>query len=175
MKLIKVDKEDYRKKINTVIIVFVLSLAVIAVGLGALLIHFFGADSIVSGEPTGNFHLNVIGVVIAVAINSFSLNKMKGQPYLKEVVYVWRLKNIHNRIYRKLKVIKKAASSGNRNALQVLYFYYVTQKQVYELDNNTLTITSVVESINELKDHAERWGLELDVEAFNQDMINSIG
>ena len=76
MKLLKVDKQDYRKKINTVIIAFVSSLAVMAVGFGAILIHLFGSEVTVSGEPTGNFHLNLIGVIIAVAVNSFSLNKL---------------------------------------------------------------------------------------------------
>lgn len=175
MKLLKVDKQDYRKKINTVIIAFVSSLAVMAVGFGAILIHLFGSEATVSGEPTGNFHLNLIGVIIAVAVNSFSLNKLKGQPYLKEVVYVWRLKNIHNRVYRKLKQIKKEAKQGNRIALQILYFYYMTQKQVFELDNNTLTITSVVKSINELQEDAERWGVELELEQFNTELLNQVG
>jgi len=175
MKLLKVDKQDYRKKINTVIIGFVSSLAVMAVGFGAILIHLFGSQVTVSGESTGNFHLNLIGVIIAVAVNSFSLNKLKGQPYLKEVVYVWRLKNIHNRIYRKLKKIKKEAQQGNRIALQVLYFYYMTQKQVFELDNNTLTITTVVKSINELQEDADRWGVKLELEQFETEMLNQIG
>ncbi|MBW3698283.1 DUF3087 domain-containing protein [Vibrio sp. T187] len=175
MKLLSIEKSEYRKKINTVIVGFVASLAVLAVGFGAILISIFGAEPNVSGEPTGNFHLNLIGVILAVAVNSFSLNKLKGQPYLKEVVYIWELKHIHNRIYRKLKHIKKEAEKGNRTALQVLYFYYVTQKQVYELDNNTLTITAVVKSLNEVKEQAERWELELSTDDFEVEMINNIG
>ncbi len=73
----------------------------------------------------------------------------KGMITLKKR-YVWNLKQIHNQIYRKLKRIQPKAEQGDREALTILYFYYTTQKQVYDLDNNTLTIKTVQQSLDNI-------------------------
>ena len=171
MKVQKINKEEYRKKMNVLLIALVASLAISAIGFGALLIELFGTTNSISGESTGNFHLNLFGVVLAIAFNAFIASKLKGHPYLNEAVYVWNLKQIHNQIYRKLKKIKAASESGNRNALTILFFYYTTQKQVYELDNNTLTMSSVESALDNIEKEAGKWGFELSLNDFAKDMI----
>ena len=102
MKLQKINKEEYRKKMNVLLVSLVGSLAVFAIVFGTILIDLFGSGQSIAGESTGNFHLNVLGVILSVALNVFIASRVKGHDYFKEALYVWNLKQIHNQIYRKL-------------------------------------------------------------------------
>ncbi|ANP78740.1 medium chain reductase/dehydrogenase [Vibrio crassostreae 9CS106] len=171
MKLQKINKEEYRKKMNLLLVSLVGSLALFAIVFGTILIELFGSATSITGESTGNFHLNVLGVILSVALNAFIASRVKGHDYFKEALYVWNLKQIHNQIYRKLKRIQPKAEQGDRDALTILYFYYTTQKQVYDLDNNTLTIKTVQQSLDNILEVSEKWSIELDIEAFSKDLI----
>ncbi|MDH6028067.1 DUF3087 family protein [Vibrio splendidus] len=171
MKLQKINKEEYRKKMNLLLVSLVGSLALFAIVFGSILIELFGSAGSVTGEATGNFHLNVFGVILSVALNAFIASRVKGHNYFKEALYVWNLKQIHNQIYRKLKRIQPKAEQGDREALTILYFYYTTQKQVYDLDNNTLTIKMVQQSLDNIVELSKKWSIELDIEAFSKDLV----
>ncbi|MEZ8227847.1 DUF3087 family protein [Vibrio splendidus] len=171
MKLQKINKEEYRKKMNLLLVSLVGSLALFAIVFGSILIELFGSVVSVTGEATGNFHLNVLGVILSVALNAFIASRVKGHNYFKEALYVWNLKQIHNQIYRKLKRIQPKAEQGDREALTILYFYYTTQKQVYDLDNNTLTIKMVQQSLDNIVELSKKWSIELDIEAFSKDLV----
>ncbi|MEZ8605185.1 DUF3087 family protein [Vibrio splendidus] len=171
MKLQKINKEEYRKKMNLLLVSLVGSLALFAIVFGSILIELFGSVGSVTGEATGNFHLNVLGVILSVALNAFIASRVKGHDYFKEALYVWNLKQIHNQIYRKLKRIQPKAEQGDREALTILYFYYTTQKQVYDLDNNTLTIKTVQQSLDNIVELSEKWSIELDIETFSKDLV----
>ena len=171
MKLQKINKEEYRKKMNLLLVSLVGSLALFAIVFGSILIELFGSVGSVTGEATGNFHLNVLGVILSVALNAFIASRVKGHDYFKEALYVWNLKQTHNQIYRKLKRIQPKAEQGDREALTILYFYYTTQKQVYDLDNNTLTIKTVQQSLDNIVELSEKWSIELDIETFSKDLV----
>ncbi|MGF1816532.1 DUF3087 family protein [Vibrio splendidus] len=171
MKLQKINKEEYKKKMNLLLVSLVGSLALFAIVFGSILIELFGSAGSVTGEATGNFHLNVLGVILSVALNGFIASRVKGHDYFKEALYVWNLKQVHNQIYRKLKRIQPKAEQGDRQALTILYFYYTTQKQVYDLDNNTLTIKTVQQSLDNIVELSEKWSIELDIEAFSKDLV----
>ena len=171
MKLQKINKEEYKKKMNLLLVSLVGSLALFAIVFGSILIELFGSVGSVTGEATGNFHLNVLGVILSVALNAFIASRVKGHDYFKEALYVWNLKQVHNQIYRKLKRIQPKAEQGDREALTILYFYYTTQKQVYDLDNNTLTIKTVQQSLDNIVELSEKWSIELDIEAFSKDLV----
>ncbi|MDP2588862.1 DUF3087 family protein [Vibrio splendidus] len=171
MKLQKINKEEYRKKMNLLLVSLVGSLALFAIVFGSILIELFGSVGSVTGEATGNFHLNVLGVILSVALNAFIASRVKGHDYFKEALYVWNLKQTHNQIYRKLKRIQPKAEQGDREALTILYFYYTTQKQVYDLDNNTLTIKTVQKSLDNIVELSEKWSIELDIETFSKDLV----
>lgn len=171
MKLQKINKEEYRKKMNLLLVSLVGSLALFAIVFGSILIELFGSVGSVTGEATGNFHLNVLGVILSVALNAFIASRVKGHDYFKEALYVWNLKQVHNQIYRKLKRIQPKAEQGDREALTIVYFYYTTQKQVYDLDNNTLTIKTVQQSLDNIVELSEKWSIELDIEAFSKDLV----
>ncbi|MCK8044850.1 DUF3087 domain-containing protein [Shewanella sp. 1CM18E] len=174
MQLMDIDKQTYRKNTNLVIMGFVASLAILALVFGAILIHFFGAPPSASGESTGNFHLNVMGVVLALGLCSAVLNSQKQKPFLKEVYYVWQLKQLHNQIYRKLAKIKQAAERNEPTAFIILSFYFASLKQVYTLDDNTLTLATVESDLNQLNDKIAALGLTITPEQFEPQMLEKI-
>ncbi len=171
MEIKKIDKEVYRKKVNLVIGGFVVLLAVSSLAFSTLLISLFGNTNIQPEQSTGNFHWNLIGVLLSLATSLSLLNQFKTQPYMKEVHYVWKLKQLHNKIYRKLKNIKAAAGTDDLQALTILKFYYSTQKQVFELDNNTLTMESVNKELQAIEDIEVSKSLSLDITRLDESWL----
>jgi len=149
MKLRDVDKALYRKRLNLVIITFVVTFAVLAIIFGSVLIALFG-QPIVDPETQSNFKYNVAGVALALLFMSMVMNQVKRHIFLQDIYYVWQLKQLHNRIYRKLAKIKKSSQENDTNALIILAFYYRSLKQVYQLDDNTLTISKVEQDMTEI-------------------------
>ncbi|CAE6952703.1 hypothetical protein ACOMICROBIO_EPCKBFOG_04435 [Vibrio sp. B1FLJ16] len=152
---------------------FVVLLAVSSLAFSTLLISLFGNTNIQPEQSTGNFHWNLIGVLLSLATSLSLLNQFKTRPYMKEVHYVWKLKQVHNKIYRKLKSIKTAASSDDLQALTILKFYYATQKQVFELDNNTLTMSSVNKELEAIEEIEVSKSLSLDVASFEEAWLDT--
>lgn len=160
MHLEEISKPVYRKRLNIVIAIFITCLTLISVGLGAILIHLFGdalpAVDPVTGEPLSNFRYNFVGVILALLICISILQQLKNHAFCKEIHYVWVLKQVQNIIYRRLKNIKSAANNYEEtpdiDAFIVLNFYYKSLIQVYNLDNNTLTISSVRTDLAKLEE-----------------------
>ncbi|EHK8983069.1 DUF3087 domain-containing protein [Vibrio vulnificus] len=152
----QINKEEYRKKGNIVIMAFLLAFACFAIAFSTLLIALFGNTEIVEGESTGNFVWNLLGVLIAFVSTLSIMNQIKTHRYLDELLYVWKLKQTHLKIYRKLNILKNAAhNEHNEKAITILKFYYQTQQQVFELDNNTLTIKSVLNELERIRQWEE--------------------
>ncbi|PTA49627.1 DUF3087 domain-containing protein [Shewanella morhuae] len=171
MKLQEIDKTRYRKNMNLLIVILVLSLVGLSLAFGSVLIAIFGATP-VPGEPTGNFHLNLLGVMLSVGLCGAVLHHVKERPFFREIYYVWRLKQLHNRIYRKLVKIKAAAAKNDVNALITLLFYYTTLRQVYLLDDNTLTLPALTQDLNRLNAQIDSLGLLLSAEQFTPEMLS---
>ncbi|MGR6859502.1 DUF3087 domain-containing protein [Aliivibrio salmonicida] len=172
MKILTIDKSTYRKKTNLVMGGFVGCLAILSLLFGSILIAFFGSEGITESGSTGNFHLNVLGVILAVIVSSVIMNKVKSHSYFNEIMYVWKLKQIHNRIYRKLAKIKGKADKNDHDSLLILAFYYTTQKQVFNLDNNTLTITEVQKSLNAINEQATEMNFTFDLNDFDVGLLD---
>ncbi|EEZ84733.1 putative Mdr [Vibrio alginolyticus 40B] len=152
---------------------FVALLAISSLAFSTLLIVLFGNTEVVPEQSTGNFHWNLIGVVLAVATSLSLLNQIKTRPYMEEVLYVWKVKQLHNKIFRKLKNIKAAASNDNVKALTTLKFYYTTQRQVFELDNNTLTMSSVNKELEAIEQIEAAQSLDLDITSFKESWVDT--
>ncbi|MCE9687647.1 DUF3087 domain-containing protein [Shewanella sp. AS16] len=174
MKLISIDKQLYRKRTNRLLLGLVASLSLLSLSFGAALIAAFGAAP-VAGEPTGNFHWNLLGVILALLLLSCVLHGQRKRPWLKEVYYVWQLKQLHNRIYRKLAKIKLAAARQQPQALIILSFYYASLKQVYLLDNNTLTLSTLERDMATLAELIRQQDSEVSPALFEVGMLKSIG
>ncbi|MGY5511246.1 DUF3087 domain-containing protein [Vibrio antiquarius] len=173
MEIKKINKDIYKKKVNLVIGGFVALLAISSLAFSTLLIVLFGNTEVVPEQPTGNFHWNLIGVLLAVATSLSLLNQIKTRPYMEEVLYVWKLKQLHNKIFRKLKSIKAAASNDDVKALTTLKFYYTTQQQVFELDNNTLTMSSVNKELEAIEQIEAEQSLDLDITSFKESWVDT--
>ena len=182
MKIQSIDKPIYRKKLNIVSTAFIAVFAVLSLIFGSIIIAILGGDistanAAVDAEVQSNFRYNLAGVVIALVTMAMIANMMKGHVYVKEIYYVWRLKQLHNRIYRKLVKIKGGQASDDdtvsANAKTILAFYYTTLKQVYELDNNTLTITKVNADIEKIKQQIGEDIFEQTIERFDKSLLDS--
>ena len=126
-----------------------------------------------STAETSNFKYNLAGVVLALLFCNILLNFCKNKAFFNEIYYVWQLKQLHNLIYRKFKKIAKAADEYDVNALIILNFYYQTRKQVYLLDDNTLTLTSIERDIEALSDKLAYKKLTISLEQFNKNLLLS--
>lgn len=162
-----IDKVRYRKNLNIVIVGFIATLLILALIFGQLLISLF------SQEGVNNFSYNLMGVVLSLLACMAILHTLKESTFFKEIYYVWQIKQIQNLIYRKLKKIKQAAQDSENDALIILIFYYQSQQQIYQLDDNTLTMTKVNKEIADLQEIITNKNLTISAEQFNKKLLTS--
>lgn len=170
MKIQDINKADYRKKLNQITVAFIIIFATLAIVFGAILIAIF-AQPVAEGATASNFKYNLAGVIMALVTMAMLANSLKKHVFVQDIYYVWQLKQLHNRIYRKFKDIKQAFEQGNDQAKIVLAFYYKTLKQVYELDDNTLTIANVNAEITRLQQQFGEQGFEQLAAKFDKSML----
>lgn len=163
----KIDKARYRKHLNIVIVGFIATLLVLALTFAQLLIMGFGE------EGANNFRFNLLGVILSLLACMAALHTLKASEFFKEIHYVWQIKQIQNLIYRKLKKVKKSADNLDQNALIILSFYYQSQQQVYQLDDNTLTLSKVNKEIADLEAIITENNLTISAEQFDKKLITS--
>lgn len=179
MQLIDISKPIYRKRLNIVIGISIFFLTFFSISFGAILIQLFGhslpAIDPETGEQLSNFRFNFVGVLLALLTCISILQQFKNHPFCHEIHYVLKLKQIHNIIYRRLKNIKKATqeyeNSGDINAFIVLNYYYTSLKQVYILDNNTLTLSAVSRNIESLQERMKSLNIEVTTNQFDRVML----
>ena len=189
MQLIDIDKARYRKHLNIVIVGFISSLLVLSLLFGSIFISLFStvgdpaavqaaADALneavkngVQVEPETNFRYNIAGVILALLANAAFLHGVKNSDFFKEIYYVWQIKQLQNLIYRKLKRVKAAGKEGDEIALTILSFYYQCQIQVYQLDDNTITLSSIENHLQQVNDIIANRGLTISADQFEKSMI----
>ncbi|CCQ09795.1 FIG00950267: hypothetical protein [Pseudoalteromonas luteoviolacea B = ATCC 29581] len=161
MKLIKIDKTRYRKHLNRVIIACILSLTVGSLGISQTLIVLFPSPD------QSHFHWNLLGVMVSSVMIAVVLNKYRQHPFMKEVVYVWELKQALNLITRKMAKLKVAAQHGDYDALQAINYSYAGSRQLWTLDDNTITMEELAMWQREIERLAEQHNVILDQEAYD--------
>ncbi|ASP49040.1 DUF3087 family protein [Cognaticolwellia beringensis] len=191
MKLKDIEKPVYRKHLNIIIVGFIASLLILALAYGQGLIMLFADSAAVMANPTNvaageianevaatesNFKYNFLGVLLALLTCVFVLHRLRFSAFFSEVYYVWEIKQQQNAIYRKLKKIKVAASNDDPaavdvNALVILNFYYASLKQIYLLDDNTLTMSKLNTDISELNTRIENLQLTISTDQFDKSML----
>ncbi|MGV6858337.1 MAG: DUF3087 family protein [bacterium] len=165
MNLRPIDKPTYRARLNRLIIAFVAAAFPLALLLSTVFIRLF------STPEASHLAFNIGGAIMAVLLLSAVLNAYRRHPWMDEIVYVWELKQELNRIYRKSRKINKAIEAGDCKAMNIMCFSYNGSKQVYELDNNTLTMTQLEKNLKELEDNAEQHGCTLSLEQYDSDWL----
>ena len=165
MQLREIDKTRYHKHLRVVFAAIAVSLMIIAVGSSTLFIYLF------SNPEVSHFSHNLAGVVVAALMVVIILNKFRQHPYMFEVVYVWDLKQQLNRIHRKLRKIE-AALDNDDDAMIVLNFMYRGSEQLYQLDDNTITMESLVRKIRVLDQRMEDAGLSLSTDEYDPMLLD---
>ena len=155
MQLQEIDKSRYRQHFRIVFVAIVVVLAAVSLGMSTLLIAVFGTPG------ASHFWLNLAGVVVGAATVVLLLMKFRQHPFLHEVVYVWDLKQQLNRIYRKQRAVEAEAENNDPDAITILYFFYRGSKQLYELDDNTITMDSIELKLKALERQGEELGLSV--------------
>jgi len=163
-----IDKVTYRKCLNKVIACVITALLIIALGVSTLLIHFIGQ------QDSSNFTLNLIGVCIAISIVGAALYRIRVLPFMSEVLYVWRLKQELNAIYRQSAKLKSAVELNNNNALIVTYYNLKGSIQLYELDDNDLTLTSLRKDLLELETKMQILGIVVSTADYHRGLLKQL-
>tara|TARA_R110002167_G_scaffold305989_5_gene510367 strand:+ start:623 stop:1132 length:510 start_codon:yes stop_codon:yes gene_type:complete len=168
MILQNIEKATYRKNLNKVLACSIVALLVIALGVSSLLIHFIGKE----GES--NFVLNLIGVCVSAGIVGAVLYRIRLSPFMAEVFYVWRLKQEINAIYRHSAKLKPALESNNRNALTIAYYNFKASIQLYELDDNDLTLSSIREDLLALETKIQDLDLVISTDDYHRGLLKQL-
>ena len=90
---------------------------------------------------------------------------------MAEVNYVRSLKAEMNRIYRNSKKINATLEENNQTAIIITYFNLQASKQVYQLDNNTLTMDELNEKIRVLDAQIESLGLVVSTDDYRPELV----
>lgn len=165
MQLREIDKARYRKHLKIVFACIVAALIVVAISSSALMIHLF------SSPEVSHFWYNLGGVVFAAIIAAYVLNKLREHPFMDEVVYVWDLKQQLNRIYRKQRKIEEDVERSDHDAMIIMNFLYRGSKQLYQLDDNTITMEELHIKIEILEQRMQEAGVSLSTDLYNPAML----
>lgn len=176
MKLKHINKAEYRSKLSKTIRLFIICFAVISVALGQLLITIFAEPSIVSPadiEASSNFKYNLTGVILGLLFTSWLLYRNRNHEFLMDIFYIWQLKQVHNRIFNRLRVLEKAANDNEVNALIILNYYYTSIKQVHELDDNTLVSDELAIKADKIAEKISSLNLCISTEQYSDSLLLS--
>jgi len=166
MKLKEIDKSKYSKHLKIVFACIVVTLLVLTLAISTLIIQLFSTPDV------SHLWHNLAGVAVAAFIVVFVLKKLRQHPFMSEVVYVWDLKQMLNRIYRKQRKIEAAAGNNDHAAMIIMNFQYKGSQQLYQLDDNTITIDNLVAQMKKNDCRMESAGLDLSTDSFEAGLLD---
>ena len=167
MKLKNIDKQLYRSRLNIVIVACIASLAILSLAISQTLIQLLPSES------GSHFYWNLLGVVVSAIVLLLILLRLKTHPKMREVTYVWELKQALNLIYRKNRKLLAAAKQGNEDAMLALQFSYEGSRQLWQLDDNTITINSLNDAQLQLDNWVEQYGVRLDITNYHSGLLKA--
>jgi hypothetical protein len=165
MRLEQIDKARYDRHYKLTFAAIVAVLLIVSLLVSTVLIHLVG------NPDGGNFWLNLTGVVVAAFTVAALLRRYRTHPFLTEVAYVWDLKQTLNRIHRKQRQLKAAVEQGDHTAMVIMYFYLKGSRQLYELDDNTVTMDELVIAEQQLKAQMTEHGVGVTLEDFDPALL----
>jgi hypothetical protein len=166
MKLRQIDKNRYRKHYRIVFAAIVTELIAISLVSSTLLINWLGSPD------ESHFILNLAGVVVAGLLALYALYRFRDHPFMDEVVYVWNLKKQLNRIYRKQHKIEPRIEDNNVDAMVIMNYMYQGSKQLYELDDNTITLGDLAIKARDLNTKLEEKELKLTTDDYYSGLLD---
>lgn len=165
MQLIDINKKRYRRHLNCIIVACVISLIVGCLVISQLLIAVF------PDESGSHFHWNLTGVVITSLLIGLILNKYRRHDLMTEVAYVWDLKQVLNRINRKMLKLKAAAQEGNVNALLAINYSYAGSRLLWQLDDNLIIMEQLAIDQAEIDSLAMTYNVTLKAEDYDEAVL----
>jgi hypothetical protein len=162
MQLIEIDKVRYRRHLNLVIAWCIGGLALGSLAISQTLIGLF------PDESGSHFNWNLLGVVVTSVTIAGLLNKYRTHDFMTEVVYVWDLKQVLNKINRKMLKLKAASLEGNLDALIAIHYSYAGSRLLWQLDDNTLVMDELVTQQADLDSLAKKYNLTLNTEDYDK-------
>jgi hypothetical protein len=96
------------------------------------------------------------------------LNKYRTHDFMTEVVYVWDLKQVLNKINRKMLKLKAASLEGNLDALIAIHYSYAGSRLLWQLDDNTLVMDELVTQQADLDSLAKKYNLTLNTDDYDK-------
>jgi hypothetical protein len=165
MKLREIDKIRYRKHLRMVFAGIAVALLIIALSFSTLIIHLFSTPEV------SHFWHNLAGVAVAAVIVAYGLNKIRQHPFMAEVIYIWDLKQQLNRIYRKQRKIEVDLGRSDHDAMIIMNYMYRGSKQLYLLDDNTITMEDLLIKIKILDDRMQEAGLSTSTDSYSPAML----
>ncbi|MCB2385100.1 MULTISPECIES: DUF3087 domain-containing protein [Thalassolituus] len=167
MKLENIDKARFKKHLNRFQAALVATLLVLSLGFSTLYIALWGGAE-------SNFWLNAAGVATAAIVIAVLINRFKDHPALTEVMYVWRLKQALNRIYRASAKLNAALEADNPLAVTIQYYFLHGSKHLHQLEDNTLTMDELNTQIAQLEKQIERLGLTPSVDDYRPELLEQL-
>ncbi len=166
MKLRQIDKRRYSKHYKIVFAAIVIELIAVSLVSSTLLISLLGSPD------ESHFILNLVGVVVAVLLVLYAVYRFRGHPFMDEVVYVWNLKKQLNLIYRKQHKIEPLIEDNNVDAMVIMNYMYQGSKQLYELDDNTITLGDLAIKARHLNTKLEEKELKLTADDYYSGLLD---
>lgn len=165
MQLIEVNKTRYRKHLNRVIAACIAGLAIGSLLISQVLIATF------PDESASHFHWNLLGVIVSCIGIFLLLNKYRKHEFMTEVVYVWELKQALNKITRKMRQLKAAASEGNADAMIAMQYSYAGSRLLWQLDDNVIIMDELIIAQAELDNLAAQYQLTLNADDYHDGLL----
>jgi hypothetical protein len=162
MQLIEIDKVRYRRHLNLVIAWCIGGLVLGSLAISQTLIGLF------PDESGSHFNWNLLGVVVTSVTIAGLLNKYRTHDFMTEVVYVWDLKQVLNKINRKMLKLKAASLEGNLDALIAIHYSYAGSRLLWQLDDNTLVMDELVTQQADLNSLAKKYNLTLNTDDYDK-------
>jgi len=166
MKLRQIDKTRYRKHYKIVFAAIVIALIAISLVSSTLLISWL------SSPDESHFILNLTGVLVAGLLVLYALYRYRDHPFMDELVYVWNLKKQLNLIYRKQHKIEPLIEDNNVDAMVIMNYMYQGSKQLYELDDNTITMSDLAIKTRHLNTKLEEKELKLTADDYYSGLLD---
>lgn len=167
MKIQEINKARYRNHLNKVIVGCIGALVIGSLGIAQTLI------AILPSEQGSHFHWNLAGVVVTSLIIGSVLKKYKHHDFMTEVTYVWELKKQLNYITRKMRKLKAAVEEGDVVAMQIINYSYAGSRQLWQLDDNTITMEELSIWQAELDAKAREVNVILDTDKYSQSLLKN--
>ena len=165
MKLQEINKQRYRNHLNKVIIACIAALVIGSLGIAQTLI------ALLPSADGSHFHWNLLGVVATCLVIGSVLKKYKHHDFMTEVTYVWELKKQLNYITRKMRQLKSAVEDGDVVAMQIINYSYAGSRQLWQLDDNTITMEELSVWQAELDAKARAANVTLSTDKFEADSL----